>query len=58
MTGDIRIPLGAIPAPKLSAKKIMGRRRSSRQTRSQLYRSEFVSAVANEEGIGDYGSDR
>ena len=52
MTGEIRIPMGAIPAPKLSAKKIMGRRAAMELEADKVVNlgigaPEFVSAVAN-----------
>lgn len=59
LTGDARVPVGGIEAPPLSAKKIIGRRAAMELTENTVVNlgigiPEYISMVANEEGIGDY----
>lgn len=59
MTGDFRIPLSGLSYPPLSAKKIIGRRAAMELTENTIVNlgigiPEYISMVANEEGIGDY----
>lgn len=59
MTGDYRIPLSSLSYPAMSAKKIIGRRAAMELKENTIVNlgigiPEYISMVANEEGIGDY----
>lgn len=59
MTGEVRIPLEQLEVPKMSAKKIMGRRAALELEPDKVVNlgigaPEFISMIANEEGIGNY----
>jgi len=59
LTGEMRVPVSSIEALPLSAKKIIGRRAAMELTKNTVVNlgigaPEYISMVANEEGIGDY----
>ncbi|MGO3801266.1 MAG: acyl CoA:acetate/3-ketoacid CoA transferase [Fusobacterium sp.] len=59
MTGEVVIPLNSIESPKMSTKKIIGRRAAMELTENTVVNlgigvPEYISSVANEEGIGEY----
>jgi len=59
LTGETRIPISSLAPPPLSAKKVIARRAAMELKENSIVNlgigvPEFISAVANEEGIGDY----
>lgn len=59
LTGQVKIPLDSLENPPLTAKKIIGRRTAMELKENSVVNlgigiPEYISMVANEEGIGDY----
>ncbi|WP_042432541.1 acyl CoA:acetate/3-ketoacid CoA transferase [Faecalispora jeddahensis] len=59
MSGEYRVPLDSLDHPPMSAKKIIGRRAAMELIPNSIVNlgigiPEYISMVANEEGIGDY----
>ena len=59
LAGEIKVPVNSLEAPPLSAKKVIGRRAAMELRENTVVNlgigiPEYISAVANEEGIGDY----